>query len=281
MATSNIAIDHAASGLVTAVVSRAERISESFVRVTVSGDALANWRHLGYDQWFRLALPVAGDTRFDKLADRFDMRGYLRYLTLPKATKPAIRNYTVREFRPELRELDIDFVVHGAEGIAGPWAASLPTGSPVALIDQGRGFHPGAGVKRVIIAADESALPAALGVLRDLPRGTVGNAVLEVPDPSDSQPVAAPAGVSVHWIVRAPTSRPGAEALSALKSLAVRSALPTLPPHPADAERGPGSATQAFVAGEQQLASGGRRFLVNELGLGKSQVKFCGYWRQH
>ena len=36
-------------------------------------------------------------------------------------------NYTVREFRAEQGEMDIDFVVHGTEGFAGNWACLLYT----------------------------------------------------------------------------------------------------------------------------------------------------------
>lgn len=284
MAATNISADHATTGLLTAEVTRAERISPNFVRVTLGGDALAGWRHLGFDQWFRLALPIAEDTRFDRLSDRFDMRGYLRYLTLPKATRPVIRSLTVREFRPEQRELDIDFVAHGSEGVASPWAASLPVGAPVGLIDQGCGFTAQGAARRVVLAGDESALPAVLGVLRDLPADATGHAVIEVPDLADRQEVTAPEGVRVHWIARATASRPGAEALGVLRELDLADLVAPGPvaPGPARpaADEGVDDTLQAFMVGEQQLATGGRRYLVNELGVPKAQVKFCGYWRK-
>lgn len=263
MVASNIAVDHATTGLVHAEVERAQKISPHFVRVTLGGEGLRSWRHLGFDQWFRLALPIAEDTCFDRLSDRFDMRGYLKYLPLPKATRPVIRNYTVREFRAEQGELDIDFVVHGTEGFAGNWAASLPIGSPVALLDQGCGFTRNAEADRVLLVGEESALPAVLGVLRDLPAHTVGDAIIEIADAADRQPAPSPAGVRQHWIVRPDATRPGALALDALKQVATS-----------------GEGLQAFMVGEQQLASGGRKHLVNELGVPKSEVKFCGYWRQ-
>lgn len=271
MPSSNIAVSHADSGLVTAEVVRAERISPHFVRVTIGGEDLAQWRNLGFDQWFRLALPVSDSTRFDKLSDKFNIGGYLRYLTLPKATRPVIRNYTVREFRGSSgtspAELDIDFVVHGSEGIAGPWAGTLPVGAPVALIDQGCGYRPVAGATRVVLAGDESALPAVLGILRDLPAESTGTAIIEVPDAEDQQTVVAPRGVDVRWIVRdgqADGAAPGAAALEELRSVALGE-----------------EPVSAFLAGEQRLATGGRRYLVNECGLAKTAVDFTGYWRRH
>ncbi len=260
---SNIAVSHAQTGLVVAEVVHSEQISPHFVRITLGGEALRSWRHIGFDQWFRLALPVSDQTSFDGMSDRFDMRGYLRYLTLPKATKPVIRNYTVREFRQGAYELDIDFVVHGTAGVAGPWAATLPTGATVGIIDQGCGYRAVEGTSSVILAGEESAMPAVLGILRDLPADTVGSAVIEIPDAADRQPTVAPDGVDVHWIVRRGSGRPGAAALDALRSL----------PRP-------GGQVSAFIAGEQQLATGGRRHLVNELGIEKSAIDFSGYWRQ-
>jgi NADPH-dependent ferric siderophore reductase len=39
------------------------------------------------------------------------------------------RTYTVRDWDPSLLRLTLDFVVHGDEGIAGPWAATAePSG---------------------------------------------------------------------------------------------------------------------------------------------------------
>ncbi|WP_350347615.1 siderophore-interacting protein [Agromyces sp. G08B096] len=261
MASSNITVTHAETGVVTAEVVGARQISPHFVRLTVAGDELAGWRHLGFDQWFRLAVPTSDHTRFDNLSDTYDMAGYLKYLTLPRATRPVIRNYTVREFRPEVRELDIDFVVHGDDGVAGPWAQSLPLGASVALIDQGCGFTP-ADADRTLLVGDDTALPAVVGILRDLPRGARGDALVELADLDDRQPVDAPEGVEVHWIVRRPDQAPGEAALAHLRELPAFEGTLT-----------------AFAAGESKLATGTRRHLVNDRGVPKTDVTFCGYWR--
>ncbi|MFK4730566.1 siderophore-interacting protein [Agromyces mediolanus] len=261
MASSNIAVTHSELGVVQAEVTAARRLSPHFVRLTVAGEALAGWRHLGFDQWFRLAVPTNDDTRFDNLADTFNMSGYLKYLTLPKSTRPVIRNYTVREFRPDARELDIDFVVHGEDGVAGPWAGSLPLGATVALIDQGCGYRHVESAE-VVLVGDESALPAVLGILRDLPREARGHAVVEVPDLADAQPDEGPDGVELRWVARRPDAAVGAAALEALREL---------PPFV--------GAVSAFAAGESKLATGARRHLVNDRGVPKANVDFCGYWR--
>lgn len=260
-AISNLVVTHAETGLVNAEVVGAVPVSPHFVRLTLAGDDLAGWRHLGFDQWFRLAVPTSDDTRFDNLADTYDMAGYLRFLMLPKATRPVIRNYTVREFRPDDLELDVDFVVHGDAGVAGPWARSLPLGASVALIDQGCGFRQ-VDADQVLLVGDESALPAVVGILRDLPRDAQGHALIELPDVDDRQPVRAPDGVDVHWIVRQPGAPAGAAALDHLRELPAFE-----------------GSVNAFAAGESKLATGARRHLVNDRAVPKSDVTFCGYWR--
>ncbi|HWL59991.1 MAG TPA: siderophore-interacting protein [Microbacteriaceae bacterium] len=262
MVATNTRVSHAETGLVTAEVIGATRISPHVVRLTLGSEALRDWRSLGFDQWFRLALPASEETRFDQLSERFDLRGYLYYLALPKATRPVIRNYTVREHRAATGELDVDVVVHGLDGIAGPWAAGLPLGAPVALIDQGCGYRPVEGSTWEVLVGEESAMPAVLGILRDLPRECRGDAIIEIPDEADRQPVDAPEGMRVQWLVRTAGARPGAAALEALRQLALD-----------------GETVSAFVAGEQQLASGGRRHLVQEVGVPKAAIDFTGYWR--
>jgi NADPH-dependent ferric siderophore reductase len=255
----NITITHAESGLVHAEVLRTERISPNFVRVTLGGDDLARFEAKGFDQWFRLALPVDDGSGLDSMPDKVDRRGYLKYMMLPKTKRPVIRNYTVREFRPELLELDVDFVVHGTEGVAGPWAQTVEPGAPVAFIDQGPGWKTVA-CDSYLLVSDETGLPAVAGALRDLPRDAVGHAVIEVADAADAQETGAPDGVEVHWAVR-DGQHYGELALDTAKALPL------------------GANPYVFVVGESALATGLRRWAVSEAGVAKTNVTFCGYWR--
>lgn len=266
MVMSNIVVTHAPSGLVHATVQRAEQISPRIRRITLAGGDLPRFVPLGFDQWVRLAVPVQDDTEFDRLAPRFDMRGYLHYLTLPRSTRPVIRNYTIRQTRTDPVEVDIDFVVHGEEGVAGPWACHTEPGEEVAFIDQGCGWRSTAlstSPDWLLLVADESGLPAVAGVLRDLPRDATGHAVIELVDPADRQETGAPDGVVVQWLTRGHHDAPGSAALEALHAL-------DFPP----------GTPYAFAVGEQALATGARRHLVNDRGVSKANVTFSGYWRR-
>lgn len=259
---SNIAVTHAPSGLVHATVVRSERVTPHMMRVTLGGGDLERFESLGFDQWFRLAVPVdPAHARFDNLPDRFGIGGYLRYRTLPKGTRPVIRNYTVRAFRERPAELDIDFVTHGTDGIAAPWAESVEAGGEIALIDQGCGWKP-VPADWTLLAGDESGLPAVAGILRDLPRDAVGHAIIELFDAADRQPTDAPSGMTVHWLERPYGSAPGSALLPALAALEF-----------------PAGAPYAFAVGESAVATGVRRHLVAERGVPKANVTFCGYWK--
>ena len=259
---SNITVTHAASGLVQLEVLRTERITPHMNRVTFGGADLARFTYRGFDQWFRLAIGVHEDDRFDNLPRTFGVGGYLKYLSLPKGTRPVIRNYTVRQFRTDPLELDVDFLVHGSDGIAGPWAADVEPGTQAALIDQGCGWQP-LPVAQTVLVADESGLPAVAGILRDMPRDAAGHALIELQDAADRQPLDAPEGMTVYWLEREPAAAPGSVALPTFAALDL------------DAED-----LQAFAVGEARVATGSRRHLVRDRGVAKERVTFSGYWRQ-
>jgi len=259
--------------LIHLTVLRAERLGPHWVRVTLGGGEIDRFVPLGYDQWFRLFLPLGGDAGLERLPAKANkLLGYLRYLRIPDGVRPVMRNYTVRAFRPATAdagaELDVDFVLHGSaeDGTAGPasrWAAAAYPGESVVIIDEGLGFNPDRGVDRVVLVADETGVPAVAGVCASLPEHAQGIAILEVPTADDVLEFPHPEGVRVQWLVRGQgTDAPGALALAALRE----ATLPAAPLH-------------AFIVGEQSLPTGARRHLVGERGVDKDSVSFVGYWR--
>ncbi|MGN8553810.1 UNVERIFIED_CONTAM: siderophore-interacting protein [Microbacterium sp. SLM126] len=259
-------------GLVHLKVLRREQLSPHWMRVTLGGAEIEKFQAMGYDQWFRLFLPLGGDEGLDRLPAKANkMFGYLRYLRIPDGVRPVMRNYTVRAFRPAAddrgAEIDVDFVLHGSaeDAAAGPasrWAQTCEPGESVVLIDEGLAFNPERGTDRVVLVADETGLPAIAGVCASLPAHATGLAVIEVPSAEDALAFAHPAGVRVQWIVRDHDVKPGTLALQALRA----ASLPDAPFH-------------AYLVGEQSLPTEGRRLLVNERAVPKELVSFCGYWR--
>lgn len=86
----------------------------------------------------------------------------------------VVRTYTVLE--PSVAEgtLAIDFVVHGTEGYAGPWAAQAQPGDKLTVRGPGGAYAPDAAADWHLLACDEAGLPAvraALAALRADARG--------------------------------------------------------------------------------------------------------------
>lgn len=275
MAMSSRLVKPESQDLIHLTVVRTERLAPHWMRVTLGGGEIDRFAHMGYDQWFRIFLPLGGDEGLDRLpAKAHKLLGYLKYLRIPDGVRPVMRNYSVRAFRPARdgrdAELDVDFVLHGsaADGTAGPasrWAETCAVGESVVIIDEGLAFNPERGTDRVLLVADETGAPAIASICASLPTKATGIAIIEAPTAEDVLEFDRPAGIDVRWIVRTPADQPGEPALSALTELTA-----------ADL---PSASFHAYIVGEQSLPTGARRHLVNDRGLDKHQVSFCGYWR--
>ncbi len=145
-----------------AEVSRVAELRPGFRRVTVSSEELSAFDHLGFDHWFRLFLPHPDQTEW-RLPTATSKLWYAQWLATPARQRPHCANYTVADFRPTERELDIDVVLHRRpsgelEGRVAQWAASADLGDRVALLDEGLLFNPPSDTSAVVLAGDESAL---------------------------------------------------------------------------------------------------------------------------
>jgi NADPH-dependent ferric siderophore reductase len=265
--------------VVMAEVVNTKHVTPHMARVTLGGDELAQLTPAGYDQWFRLFLPRAGQDML-RLPTRASALWYAEYLATPKARRPWVRNYTVRAARPDLNEIDVDFVLHddGADAAAGHdpehgsgpgagFAQAAEPGMRVGVLDQGISYAADHPHDWTLLVADESGLPAVAGICESLPADARGIAVIEVPTAGDKQELRAPAGVDLRWVFRpddAPHALPGQAALAELRDLDLT---------------GFGDDVYAFTVGESGLATGARRHLVGDRGVPKSQVDFVGYWR--
>ncbi|PZE54399.1 siderophore-interacting protein [Curtobacterium sp. MCPF17_001] len=252
--------------LFRASVVRTERHTPSIHRVTIASDEIRAFPFLGFDHWFRLFLQRPEQDTF-VMPEIDGAKWWPQYLRIPEASRPHCANYTVAGHRPELGEMDIDFVVHTTadgqlEGRAAIWACAARPGDELALLDQGCIFDCPDDASEVVIAAEETGLPAVVGIARSLPRDTVGRIIQEVPSALDIRDLDAPVGVTVTWLVRGDASAvPG------------RAALAELQRHVPCDDLG-----YAFVVGESRLATEGRRHL-HRAGLPKSRITFSGFWK--
>ncbi len=210
-----------------AVVSRVERLTPCFTRVTFTGDELVDFGTAGLDQRVKIVLPLAG-SGFAHFPDGVDW--YPAWRQLPAEQRNPFRTYTVRAVRPASREVDIDFALHGDLGPASAWAAGARPGDELVLIGPderspdravGIDFRPG-DVDTVLLAGDETAAPAICAILEQLPADASGIAIVEVPTIEDVLPVRAPAGVEVRFLARGGAVH-GERLVAAVRDWVVRS----------------------------------------------------------
>ena len=172
----------------------------------------------------------------------------------------VLRTYTALEPDVSAGTLTIDFVVHGTEGIAGPWAAGAEEGDRILVRGPGGAYAPDPSADWHLFAADESGLPAVRAALAALPPEAAGHAVVHVPAEEHIQELDGPVGVDITWVVSTePDALP-----EAVRDIAW-----------------PAGRVQAFVHGEAQAVMHDiRPYLLKERGLPRGDVSISGYWRQ-
>lgn len=115
---------------------------------------------------------------------------------------PVMRTYTVRSWNADTGELAIDFVVHGDEGVAAPWALKAVAGDRIYLSGPGGAYAPKTTADWHLLVGDDSALPAIAAALESLPAGSRAVTVIEVNSPADEQQLASAADVAITWLHR-------------------------------------------------------------------------------
>ncbi|GAA3720879.1 NADPH-dependent ferric siderophore reductase [Spinactinospora alkalitolerans] len=234
-----------------------ERITPRMIRVTLGGDDLEGFRSDNHADHVKLWFP--DEETGEHVLPIVENDRALNF----RAPGVVFRDYTVRRFDAAARELTVDFVAHD-HGPAGRWAGRAEPGMRLGVLGpRGTEFVPD-DYDHYVIAADETALPAAARWLEELPRDAAVQAFLEVADAAEEQRVDAPAGASVTWL-----HRDGAEAGgTGLLERAIRDL------------RVPEGECFVWVAGEATALRPVRR-LLKERGFVKGRsMDVDGYWRR-
>ncbi|MFJ4871675.1 siderophore-interacting protein [Streptomyces sp. NPDC088757] len=233
-----------------------ERITPHMVRLVLGGPGLDGFDVGEYtDHYVKLLFAPEGVT----YPEPFDMERIRE--EFPREQWPTTRTYTVRAWDPERRELTIDFVVHGDEGLAGPWAARAEAGDTVRFLGPGGGYAPDETADWHLLVGDESALPAIAAALERLPAGSRAHAFVEIEDAAEEQKLETAADLDVTWLHRG--GRPVGEALvEAVRTLDF-----------------PAGDVHAFVHGEAGFVKDLRRHLRLDREVPRERLSISGYWR--
>jgi NADPH-dependent ferric siderophore reductase len=234
------------------------------------------------DPFAQLSGPLAGTTRLDfevvdsarltphmqrlrLTAPQLDGFGYLpgqdvMLLVAAEGNRPVRRRYTIRQLDVAERLLTLDIVLHG-DGPGERWVRSARSGDRIEGIGPRGKITTSATADWHLFIGDESALPATFAMAEALPPDRPATLVLEIPEESDEQDLAATGTARISWLHRigAPAGDPSA--------LAAEAAEIELPPG-----RG-----HAYLFGEAKVVSRLREVLA-ERGFGQDQMSPKAYW---
>jgi NADPH-dependent ferric siderophore reductase len=167
-------------------VARIERLGEGFAAITFTGEALADFTSLSFDD-------------------------HVKFMFADEDGTQVRRDYTPRRFSREARALVIEFALHG-DGKASRWARSAVVGQQV-LVGGPRGsmilpleldWH--------LLVGDATALPAIARRLEELPAASRAIVFVHA-EPGDRRAFAGRADVDLRWFDTAEGLVAGLQAL--------------------------------------------------------------------
>ncbi|MFF2031731.1 siderophore-interacting protein [Arthrobacter sp. NPDC058192] len=230
-------------------VTAVQTLSPTFRRITFGGYSLRDFGVHGdpLDLRIKVMIPstAADGTAVPLPAFQTEQPGwYQEWLAMDPAVRGSMRTYTVRQERLDAvyPEIDVDFVLHfDAAGNGGPgasWALNAKPGDHLVLIGpnnraahcvtaesySGIEWRPGL-AQRVLLAGDETAVPAISSILESLPPYMSGHAILEVPTAADFHDLTSAADIGITWLSRG-MARGRPRAHGELLEEAVRAAVP-------------------------------------------------------
>jgi NADPH-dependent ferric siderophore reductase len=177
--------------------------------------------------------------------------------------RPTGAYYTMREWRPATKELDMLFMLHGDEGDASAWAATATHGDRVALWGPREAFTPPADPEWYLLVADDTGLPAVAAILDSLAQDTVVRVFAEVDCEAEQQALASRPSLEVTWLYRR-----GAEPGSTTLLVDAVRAMPW-----------PGGAPYVWGGGESHQMTAVRRYVRDECGVPSEAASLVAYWR--
>ena len=205
-------------------VRRVTDLGPGMRRITLSGDQLGAFttsdgiavpalRNEGFDDHVKIIVAGAGQ---DAPVPPIQVEGHLNWR--PPGGRPEAKDYTPRRYDPVAGELDLDFVRHGT-GPAATWAENAQVGDPAWIAGPKNSALLPRNVDWLLVAGDETALPAIGRLLDELPEDLPATVIVEVSDPSRQIPLTGGPHVDLRWVHRtaAGDDNPLFEAIRALQ----------------------------------------------------------------
>jgi NADPH-dependent ferric siderophore reductase len=233
-------------------------LTPNLVRVVLGGGDLAELAMPGStDAYVNVAIRPA-DAPYPEIFDPKAVRAEQESMLWP-----ARRRYTVRDWDAEAHRLTLDFVVHGASGVGGPWAAAARPGDVLVFEGPSGGYRPDPTADWHLMIGDESALPAIAASLEEVPPGAPAVVRLLCDGPEHEVDLACPGILDLRWLHR----RGGPDDADLL-------------PEATRELHFPRGRVHAFVHGEADEIREIRRHLLVDRGLRREDMSCSPYWRR-
>jgi len=168
----------------------------------------------------------------------------------------ASRDYTPRRVDPVAGELDLEFVRHGT-GPAATWADTAEPGSQLWLVGPKSSTLLPEEIDWVLLAGDETALPAIARFLDERPLDVPVRIVVNLPDDHGRITLRLQDGDTITWVV----DPDPASLVPAVRQL-----------------DWPDGQVFAWAAGESRSLLPLRRFLTREKSVPRTHINVTGYW---
>ncbi|BCQ27441.1 SIP domain-containing protein (plasmid) [Caballeronia sp. NK8] len=238
-------------------VTRVQALNPHLVRVSFTGDDLADFVSASFDDHVKLFFPQPGESmpalpQAGSNGPEFD----------PSKPRPIARDFTPRRFDTARRELDIEFALHEA-GPATAWATQAAPGQYLGIGGPRGSFVIPTQFDWHLMIGDETALPAIARRLEELPEGTRVATLIEVADPSARIEFDTRADLYAQWRYRNESEHPGGELLLALRETFL-----------------PDGEGYVWAAGEATLMRAVRKLLCEERGIDKRRIRASAYWKR-
>lgn len=238
------------------VIAARRRVSPNIVRVTMTGD-LHDFVDQGTDQHVAIKF-FPPEAIIPEVMSRDNMMALVQFAF------PTVRRYTVRRFDARLGEVDFDFVLHDPPGPASAWALAAGVGDELLWWGPTAAWRVRPGVTQVVLAGDETALPAIDAILTGLDPTVRAVVAVEIGDPDEAAYLAHHAGrAELHWVHRA--GPPGSGAAALLERVRCL-------------DLGEPARLQVWGAAEFDTVGALRRHFHGDLGLDRQRSHLVTYW---
>jgi len=224
------------------------------IRITVGGPELAGFEVELPAASVRLLLASPGESEL--IEPTWNGNEFLR----PDGRRPVIRTLTPLDHNSARLELDVAIVRHGA-GVASEWADRARVGEHVALSGPGRGWAIDPATPAILLAGDESAVPAIIQLLGVIPLHIPVHALIEVAQPTGRIALPERANATIGWLDLPNGAVPGDALVRGVVDLDLA------------------AGAHVWAAAEAAAVQRIRRHLFEERGLPRSRATIRGYWK--